>query len=203
VKRLVRVLCSTRAYQLDSKPPTAGTAGRSAPAAERATHGNLPSGARGATRPASPDSFSYALDKPLSAEQLFRSLLAATENQPDKDGKIAGRTEKELRQAFVAQFPDLFSAEYNASLQQAMFFSNSPLLDALLAPRERNLVARLTALPGNEARVREAFAAIYGREPSREELRECERYLAARSTEAGVKQLLWAMLTSAEFQLNH
>jgi hypothetical protein len=36
----------------------------------------------------------------------------------------------------------------------------------------------------------------------RDELRECEKYLAARSTEAGVKQLVWAMLTSAEFQLN-
>ena len=178
VKRLVRVLCSTCAYQLDSKPASV-------------------------KKPASPDSFAQALDKPLSAEQLFQSLLVATGNAPDKDGAIAGRSEKELRRAFVAQFPDLFSAEYNASLQQAMFFSNSPLLDTLLAPREGNLVARLTKLPDNGARVREAFAAIYGREPAREELRECEKYLAARSPEAGVRQLTWAMLTSAEFQLNH
>jgi hypothetical protein len=47
-----------------------------------------------------------------------------------------------------------------------MFFSNSPLLDALLAPREGNLVARLAQLPGNEPRVREAFNAIYDREPA-------------------------------------
>jgi hypothetical protein len=51
--------------------------------------------------------------------------------------------------------------------------------------------------------VRQAFDAVYGRAPERDELRECTGYLDARPGEAGVKQLLWAMLTSAEFQLNH
>jgi len=51
--------------------------------------------------------------------------------------------------------------------------------------------------------VREAFSIVFGRVPDGEEMRECAAYLAARSPEAGVKQLLWALLTSAEFQLNH
>lgn len=178
VKRLVRILCNTRAYQLDSKP--AATA--SAPA---------------------PESFARALDKPLSAEQLLRALIIATENQPNAQGKIGDRTEKELRAAFVQQFPSLFAPDYNATLQQAMFFSNSPLFDELLAPRPGNLSHRLIALPDDVARVRAAFAAVYGRAPDAEELSKCEKYLGGRSPEAGLKQLLWAMLTSAEFQLNH
>jgi len=180
VKRLIRTLCNTRAYQAGSKISDAG--GKSTPAA---------------------DSFAHALDKPLSAEQLFRALLVATGNQPDPEGKIAGRSEKDLRRAFVAQFPDLFPAEYNATLAQAMFLANSPLFDQLLAPRPGNLTARLLALPGNELRVREAFAVVFGRGAEREELRECGAYLAAHPGEAGVKQLLWAMLSSAEFQVNH
>jgi mono/diheme cytochrome c family protein len=179
VKRLVRTLCNTRAYQLEARPVKANG------------------------KPAQPETFARVLDKPLSAEQLYRSLLIATANAPGSDGKVAERSEKELRQAFVKQFPDLFPAEYNATLQQAMFFSNSSLFDALLAPRDGNLAARLMAMTSNEARVRGAYAAVFGREPDREELRECAAYLAKRSPEAGVKQLLWAMLTSAEFQVNH
>lgn len=176
VKRLVRAICNTKAYQLESK-----TIGKPAPVG----------------------SFARALDKPLSAEQLFRTLLIATGNPPDADGKIAGRSRTEILRAFIAQFPDVFPAEYNATLYQAMFLSNSPLFDQLLAPRSDNLVARLTALPASEARVRAGFEAVFGREPDRVELAECTAYLAARTPEAGVKQFLWALLSSAEFQLNH
>lgn len=178
VKRLVRTLCNTRAYQLDSRT-------------------------RGKGKPPEPESFARVLDKPLIAEQLLRTLLIATANQPDKDGKIAGMTERELRLAFINKFPDLFPPEYNATLSQAMFLANSPLFDQLFAPRGENLAAQLIAQPDAEARVRRAFQSVFGREPDREELRECVSYLAARSPEWGVKQLLWAMLSSAEFQLNH
>ena len=180
VKRLIRTLCNTKAYQLDSLPPR-----------------------RGKAKSPAPETFARALDKPLTAEQLFRTLLTATGNQPDQDGKIAGLSERDLRYALIAQFPDLFSAEYNATLSQAMFLSNSSLFDQLLTPRGDNLASRLAAENNAEARVRRAFEAVFARQPDREELRECVAYLAARSPEAGVKQLLWAMLSSAEFQLNH
>jgi mono/diheme cytochrome c family protein len=180
VKRLIRTLCNTKAYQLDSRPARRGNAQSSAPG-----------------------TFARALDKPLTAEQLFRAVVVATGNQPDKDGKIAGLSERDVRYAFIAQFPDLFPAEYNATLSQAMFISNSQLFDQLLIPRGDNLAARLAAENNAEARVRHAFDAVFARAPEREELRECVTYLAARSAEAGVKQLLWALLSSAEFQLNH
>jgi hypothetical protein len=180
VKRLIRILCSTRAYQLDSRTAKSSKA-----------------------KPAAPGTFAHALDKPLSAEQLYRSLLVATDNHADTNGVVAGKSEKELRRAFIKQFPSLFPAEYNASLQQAMFLANSELFDQLLAPRDGNLTTRLAAVPDEKARVREAFASVFGREPDGEELGQCSSYLKGRSPEAGAKQLLWAMLTSAEFQVNH
>ena len=194
VKRLVRTMCNTRAYQLDSRPGAPG----SRPA--RTSKSGRAEREFGAP---SPGSFARTQDKPLSAEQLYRSLLVATGNRINTNGVVAGRSEKELRRAFIKQFPALFPAEYNASLQQAMFLANSELFDQLLAPRDANLTTRLTAVPDEKARVREAFAAVFGRDPDAEELRECSAYLKARSPEAGAKQLLWALLTSAEFQVNH
>ncbi len=106
---------------------------------------------------------------------------------------------------FVTQFPDLFPTVYHASLQQAMFLANNPLLEELLQPRPDNLTRRLLALSNAKEQVRLAFNSVFGRWPDAEELQHAAEYLAARQAkpEAGVKQLLWALLTSAEFQVNH
>jgi hypothetical protein len=151
----------------------------------------------------SQDTFSRAMDKPLTAEPLFRSLLVATGHRPGSVGKLGEVSEEALQKTFVTQFPDIFPAEYNATLAQAMFLSNSSLFDLLLAPRPDNLAARLCAMAAPESRVREAFVAVFGRAAEADELAECLAYLAPRPREAGVKQLLWAMLSSAEFQVNH
>ncbi len=177
IRRLVRVLVTTRAYQLDSRPRM----GKAVPV----------------------DSFAVALEKPLSAEQVYRSLLEVTENTPDPGGQVAGRPAREIRHAFIRQFPDLFPAEYSATLQQAMFLSNSPLLKALLEPRGDNLTARLIAVEDPRKRAREAIRAVLGRDPDREELKEATRYLDSRKPEPGTQQLVWALLTSTEFQTNH
>jgi mono/diheme cytochrome c family protein len=141
VRRLIRNVVLSRAYQLDSRP-----VGKVAPADE---------------------AFARALDKPLTAEQLYRSLLSATANPVTADGKVAGLTEEVLRKAFVRQFPDLFVPDYNATLQQAMFLANSPLLEPLLAPRDGNLSVKLASLPDDARRVKAAFRAAFGREPDR------------------------------------
>ncbi|MFM8360873.1 MAG: DUF1553 domain-containing protein, partial [Verrucomicrobiota bacterium] len=153
LRRLIRQLVLTRAYQLDSRP------------------------AAGAAPP--DEAFARALEKPLSAEQLYRSLLLATGNPVGPDGRVAGLAGDELRKAFVRQFPDLFTPEPQATLQQAMFLSNSPLLEALLVPRDGNLAARLDSLPDGRRRVQAAFQAVFGREPDRGERQAAVAYLAA------------------------
>jgi mono/diheme cytochrome c family protein len=179
VKRLIRIITATRAYQLGSRPR-----GKAAPP---------------------PDTFAHALEKPLSAEQLFASVLVATGNTPDAEGKIGELDIKQLRPLFVAQFPDLFPTEYNATLQQAMFLANNPKLDALLQRRPGNSTDQLLALGDAGERVKKAFTIVYGRLPDTDELKRALNYLEARQdrAEASVKQLLWALLTSTEFQLNH
>jgi len=177
VKRLIRAIVLSRAYQFDSKP-----SGRTAPPVR---------------------SFARAIDKPLSAEQLLDSLLVATGNSPDEHGRVAGRALDEIRQTFLKTFPDLMPAVYNPTLEQALFWSNSPVLDDLLKPHGGNTAAQLAALPSIEARIEKAFVLVLGRPPQCDEAGRMKSLLASQPAEKGVKNLLWTLVASAEFQLNH
>ncbi len=177
LRRLIRNLVLTRAYQLESRP-----ASGKAPADE---------------------AFARALEKPLSAEQLGRSLWLATGPWTAEGVSGSALDEAMLRRALVRDFPNVFAPEYNATLQQAMFLSNSPVLEPLFQPRAGNLAARLADFTDDAARVRAAFRAVLGRSPDREELQASVAYLASHPGQGGRTQLLWALLTGAEFQVNH
>lgn len=180
VKHLVRAITSSRAYQLESRVPG------------------------GAPRP-QPDSFAYALDKPLSAETLYRSMLIATGAEGVDGGRGRG-LELDTPEAvqFAAVFPDVFPEEKISNLKQALFLTNSRVVDALLEPKDDNTAERLLALADTGELVRRAFDIVFGRAPVEPELERSVAYLEARKDRRkdGVKQLLWAMLTSAEFRMN-
>ncbi len=180
VRRLIRNLVLSRAYQLDSRP-----APGKAPADE---------------------AFARAIEKPLSAEQLARSLiLAAGPWKADAKSPAASVTvdPTSLQRALVRDFPNLFAPEYNATLQQALFLSNSPVLESLLQPRPGNLAERLAGLADDPTRVKTAFQAVLGRSPDRDELRASVAYLQEHPGQGGRSQFLWALLSGAEFQVNH
>lgn len=177
IRHLIRTIVLSRTYQLDSQ-------------------WNGP-------KPRLPELFAKGMEKPLSAEVLYRSLLVATGR--DATSEKGNADTEMLRQALIVAFPSLFDVEYNATLQQSMFLTNSPLFDAILKPNGQNLTARLLKLPTSQEKVRTAFVEILGREPDDSEQAGAVAYLDARSDrpEAGVCHLTWALLTSAEFLLNH
>ncbi len=177
LRRLIRNLVLSQAYQLDSRP---------APG-----------------KPPADEAFARAIEKPLSAEQLGRSLILATGpwNADAKSG--SARDDASVRRALVRDFPSLFAPEYNATLQQALFLSNSPILEPLLQPQAGNLAERLSALPDDKARVKTAFQAVLGRSPDREELQASLAYLADHPGQGGRSQFLWALMSGVEFQVNH
>lgn len=176
LQRLVRMITLSRAYQLDSRTTAA---------------------------PPAPELYARGLEKPLLAEVLCRSLLIATgspaASSPDSPAAQA------LCHKLIATFPDLNPTEYNATLQQAMFLSNDPLIDDLLKPDGQNLTSRLLKLSSSREQVREAFLSILGREPAEDELNESIAYLQARKgrPEDALRQFSWALLSSAEFLMNH
>ncbi|HSH16187.1 MAG TPA: DUF1553 domain-containing protein, partial [Verrucomicrobiae bacterium] len=139
-----------------------------------------------------PESFAGALERPLTAEQMARSWRIAA-GLPTED--------EALRRSVVAALPDVLPLEYNASFQQAQFLSNSPELMALFKPEPGSTVARLAELSDVNQGVREAFLVAFGRWPDDEEAARAAAFLTERTeqpVEAG-RDLLWALMTSAEF----
>ena len=141
-----------------------------------------------------PEQFSGALERPLSAEQIARSWRIAAGMTADDSSS---------RRKVIAAMPEVLPREYNATFQQAQFLSSSPALAEMLnpAPEGATTVARLAAIPESGARVRQAFLAVYERAPDSEEAKQAKVFLEARPDKPaeGVRDLLWALMTSAEF----
>ena len=149
VKRLIREIMTSRAYQIDSLP-------------------------MGAERP-TPEAFACAMMKPLSAEALYRSALVAGGHEPDGEGNFPGIDEERYRHAFARVYSDLFPETYSPSAAEGLFFSNNPLMNEVLvrdfegrAPHEVSEIAFASALgrePDEEERA--ASLAYLNGEPER------------------------------------
>jgi hypothetical protein len=170
VKRLVRAIVLSRPYQLEVRP----------------------------ARPARPELFASGIEKPLTAEQLYRSLMVATTGRTDAQNE-------ELEKALVQVFPDVFPEEHVSTLQQAMFLTNNPVVQQIARVAPGTTAERLTAILDPAARVRQAFRIAYALEPEAEELSAAARFLKARADRRpqATAQLWWALLTGAEFRFNH
>jgi hypothetical protein len=140
---------------------------------------------------AAPELFAGMLERPLAAEQLARSWRVALSLPPDDD---------EFRRNVITALPEVLPKEYNATFQQAQFLSNSPAMTSLLQSAQSGAISRLAALPDAGARVREAFLAVYGRAPDAAEATQTIAFFQTHSDPAAAtRDLLWAMLISAEF----
>jgi mono/diheme cytochrome c family protein len=141
---------------------------------------------------AAPELFAGMKERSLTAEQLARSWRIALSLPPD---------EEEFRRQVITAMPDVLPREYNATFQQAQFLSGSPTMNALLQAAQGGVIAKLTALPDATTRIREAFQAVYGRTPGADETAQAAAFVNANAAHPAdaTRDLLWALLTSAEF----
>jgi hypothetical protein len=141
---------------------------------------------------APPESFASAIERPLTAEQLAASWRVAS--------GLAKEDEK-LQRTVVMAIPEVLPKEYNATFQQAQFLENAPVLAELLKSAPENSAERIEKLETDRERVAEAFIAVLGRSPDAEEAVAAEEFMKERGDKksAAVRDLLWALMTSAEF----
>lgn len=153
-------------------------------------------GWRAGAAPPEQDQFAAAAERPLTAEALARSF-ATTLGRTDQVDAL----EKEL----VSRFPDVQPRDYNATTQQSMFLTNSPLVADLLKPTPNGAMAAVLAHPTPELRIRELFLRLLGRRPDSEEAIRAADFLRGKpgQEESALMQLAWALLTCPEFLLNH
>jgi hypothetical protein len=177
--RTIAGIVSSRGYQLSSIPRSDDAAG---------TH------------------FAAAHLKPLSPQQYALSIMLAT-GDGNYDSSAKRCRELEDRAGVLTRL-DLFdprSDRFQSSATEALFLSNNPEVQKLLAKNGNNLTARLTALKDVGQIVDTAVWTVLSRHADAEERTQLTRWLEEHGPDRGKAcgELVWALLTSAEFRFNH
>lgn len=169
------------------------------------------------------ESYALANFKGLGPEPLFASLIRATgneltlERQLDEASKAAtddvARTKARAaeRDKRVKEFTDLFGSsagtpegEFQASLPQALFLANAESIAVWLTPQHDNLTARLQKRSQPEQVAEEAYLSILSRSPTPEEVAAVQKHLSGKVGDVlALEQLVWSLIASSEFRLNH
>jgi hypothetical protein len=187
LRRLLRTLALTEAYQLSS---------RFSPETEER-----------------PQLFARMAMKTMSAEQLYDCLTEAM-RQRDSAAAIAGvaggRGFDQNRQAFLARFraPTQGATEYQSGIPQALTLMNGQVVRQATDLSQSDLLTALDApFFTNEQRVEVLFLSTLARFPSDAERAWIVEYVETGGTKGDSQEalgdVLWALLNSAEFVLNH
>jgi hypothetical protein len=180
--RLVAALVSSRAYQL------AGT---------RAEPNDGP--------------FARAALRPLTPAQLALSMALATGDgtydqlaEPAARGKRYRELEGQVGGLAKSGLLDARTDRFQSSTVEALFLSNAPEIQRLVQSSGKNLVARLAATPDTGKLVETAVWAVLSRPPEADERAYLAKWIDGHQDRArACSELVWALLTSAEFRFNH
>lgn len=156
-----------------------------------------------------PADFARMSVKALTAEQLFDSVLRATGYSPT-DLPDNPRERRDVRAEFLARFATTERpVEATTSIPQALTRMNGALTVLATDVSAAPLLVALREAPylNDPRRVEELFLATLTRLPSSDESRRLTEYVSSRSSPpdrtAALADLLWALLNSHEFSVNH
>jgi hypothetical protein len=183
VKHLVRAVCNSQTYQRTSRP-AAGN-GKDA------------------------ELYSHAAVRVLSPGQLYDALAAVLggPQQGRVKGKLAGVNKRgpvTARDQFLAFFHVGDGAnplEYQAGIPQALRLMNAQQVGGSAA-----VISRAVQVAGNDpgAVVEQLYLAALARRPTDEERQRLTEYVGRqRDARTGYGDVLWALVNSSEFSVNH
>jgi hypothetical protein len=159
---------------------------------------------------ADPRRFARAAVRGLSAEQLLESvtLAAGYRSRPAAgDGMVFGGP-RSPRAQFLAQFDDPLDqpTEVQTSIQQALFLMNGKFTEGATSPAQSKTLEAVTGAGPSVStarRIEELYLATLSRKPRPEEAERLTRYVEAGDRKQAYADVLWALLNSTEFVLNH
>jgi hypothetical protein len=184
-RALFRVLVNTDAYQLSSEI---------------------------ADEPPAGELFASMAVKTMTADQLYdclaRVLLRAESGTSAVPAQFGGIDPRRIAFVSKMQMRGANATEFEAGVLQALTMLNGSQTAAMTDFERSGLLQALQApWMTDAARVDNLFLAVVARFPAAEEREEFVEYVAeggARGAqEHAISDLLWALLNSAEFQLNH
>jgi hypothetical protein len=162
--------------------------------------------------PPAPELYAHMAVKTLTAEELYDSVNRVLHRKPQgmmPGVNIASPLLDPQRQAFIAkvQSSGRNAQEYQAGILQALTLLNGADLAEATHPERGPLLGSLEApFLTDDDRLRTLFLATFSRQPTDDELSLCREQLAKYSDSDRAKaysDILWALLNSAEFALNH
>jgi hypothetical protein len=162
--------------------------------------------------PPRPSLFAVAALRPLTPLQLARSLRLATVDPaslpPDFQSKAFEERILALEEgagALAASFATS-GGDSQIGVAEALYFSNGKqVASELLADGSGRLLERLKQTTGQAELIELAVRNVLSRPPDGDELRSLGAYLDERTDrpDNACRQLVWALLSGAEFRFNH
>ena len=190
VKTLIRWIAGSEAYQLTSRF----------------------SGSNEIDNPAAGETplFSHLYVKMMTAEQLYDSLIIATEAH--KSGRSSWAEAERQRQEWLQQFVVAFGTDendeattFNGSIPQALMMMNGPLVENAVNINQGGfLYAVLADKSSPSEKVQRLYLAALSRRPTRNELNAANQLIRQYPNPInGYQDLFWALLNANEFVLVH
>jgi hypothetical protein len=179
VKYLLRAICNSEAYQRSSKATSEETQ--------------------------DPDMYASRMVRAMTPEQLYDSLTTVLQSTEAREGK--NRATKKGgpvggRDNFLAFFrvEDPNPLDYQSGIPQALRLMNSSMANNL-----NNAVAAAIKTEGKPEQVVEhLYLSALSRRPTTEEAKKLSEYTSKqRDGRAAYSDILWALMNSSEFVLNH
>ncbi|PHY03111.1 MAG: hypothetical protein CK530_02870 [Planctomycetaceae bacterium] len=188
LKELVRWIVLSKPYSLSSK----------------ATKGNVRDDPALGEKP----KFSHFYLRQMQAEQLYESLLTATEADKSQGEAAAKKKDDWLKQFVIAFGTDEGddSTTFNGSIPQVLMMFNGDLVKNATGTGKGGFLDKIASGSlRNPAKIDMLYMAAFARKPSPKELDVANQLMVARKGDAvgALQDVWWAVLNSNEFIINH
>ncbi len=156
--------------------------------------------------------FAQATLRPLDPQQFALSLVLATgedtleaASEPRARAQRYRQLESQIVRLTKPELLDRRTDQFQSSTGEALFLSNHPEVQRLMMPAGDNLAARLATVADTGQLIETAVWTILSRHVEAEERTQLVQWLEAHRQDRSraCAQLIWALVTSAEFRFNH
>jgi hypothetical protein len=153
--------------------------------------------------------FTHFYLRQMRAEELYESLLTATEADQARGGEEAAKKKDQWLSQFIIAFgtdEGDDATTFNGSIPQVLMMFNGDLIRQATSVGKGGFLDRVANGGGkNAAKITTLYQAALARSPSPKEVAAANAMLVARKGDASgaLQDIWWAVLNSNEFILNH
>jgi hypothetical protein len=153
--------------------------------------------------------FTHFYLRQMRAEDLYESLLTATEADQSRGGEEAAKKKDQWLSQFITAFgtdEGDDATTFNGSIPQVLMMFNGDLIKQATSTGKGGFLDRVAnGNMKNAAKITALYQAALARSPTTREVEIANKMLAARKGDAvgALQDIWWAVLNSNEFIINH